>query len=63
MTKASGILPGVIAVSDHLREPHRSNSITECRTIRFVSVPQQIAVQCPTERARSFRRKASLAWN
>src|SRR3954469_12926504 len=29
--------------SDDLRDPHRSNAMTECRTIGFVSVPQQIA--------------------
>src|SRR6266478_8138195 len=37
------VLPRRSRRSDDLRDPHRSNAITECRAIRFVSVPQQIA--------------------
>src|SRR5882672_244081 len=37
------VLPRRSRRSDDLRDPHRSNAMTECRTIGFVSVPQQIA--------------------
>src|SRR5215475_12791164 len=37
------VLPRRSRRSDDLRDPHRSNAMTECRAIRFVSVPQQIA--------------------
>ena len=37
------VLPGRSRRSDDLRDPHRSNAMTKCRTIGFVSVPQQIA--------------------
>src|SRR6267154_1618517 len=37
------VLPGRSRCSDDLRDPHRSNAMTECRTIGFVSIPQQIA--------------------
>src|SRR5260370_42438678 len=36
------VLPGRSRRSDDLRDPHRSNAMTKCRTIAFVSVPQQI---------------------
>src|SRR5260370_10108739 len=36
-------LPRRARRSDDLRDPHRSNAMTQCRTIGFVSVPQQIA--------------------
>src|SRR5262245_18551164 len=38
-----GILPRCSRGSVDLCDPHRPNAITECRTIRFVSVPHQIA--------------------
>src|SRR5258708_29635335 len=37
------VLPRRSRRSDDLRDPHRSNAMTQCRTIGFVSVPQQIA--------------------
>src|SRR5262245_17755108 len=37
------VLPRRSRRGDDLRDPHRSNATTECRAIRFVSVPQQIA--------------------
>src|SRR3977135_4418020 len=37
------VLPRRSRRSDTLRDAHRSNAVTECRTIGFVSVPQQIA--------------------
>src|SRR5260221_5722872 len=37
------VLPRRSPRSDDLRDPHRSNAMTECRTIGFVSIPQQIA--------------------
>src|SRR5438045_7956135 len=37
------VLPGRSRRSDDLRDPHRSNAMTKCRTIGFVAVPQQIA--------------------
>src|SRR5712691_10473189 len=37
------VLPRRSRGGDDLRDAHRSNAMTECRTIRFVSVPQQIA--------------------
>src|SRR5258708_30801061 len=37
------VLPGRSRRGDDLRDPHRSNAMTKCRTIGFVSVPQQIA--------------------
>src|SRR5213080_4955729 len=37
------VLPGRSRGSDDLRNAHRANAITECRAIRFVPVPQQIA--------------------
>src|SRR5438046_6892974 len=42
-TLSVGVLPRRSRRSDNLRDPYRSNTMTECRTIRFVSVPQQIA--------------------
>src|SRR5947207_13928469 len=42
-TLGVGILPGRSRGSDDLRDAHRSNAMAECRTIRFVPVPQQIA--------------------
>ena len=38
-----GILPGRSRSSDDLRDTHRANAMAECRAIRFVAVPQQIA--------------------
>src|SRR6266851_10389366 len=35
------VLPRRSRRSDDLRDPHRSNAMTECRTIGFVSVPQR----------------------
>src|SRR5882757_5836156 len=37
------VLAGRSRRSDDLRDPHRSNAMTKCRTIGFVSVPQKIA--------------------
>jgi len=37
------VLPGRTRRSDDLCDPHCSNAMTKCRTIGFVSVPQQIA--------------------
>src|SRR5215510_8513852 len=37
------VLPRRSRRGDDLGDPHRSNAMTECRTIRLVSVPQQIA--------------------
>src|SRR6266702_8374984 len=37
------VLPRRSRRSDDLRDAHRANAMTECRAIRFVSVPQQIA--------------------
>ena len=37
------VLPGRSRRRDDLRDPHRSNAMTECRTIGFVPVPQHIA--------------------
>src|SRR5229473_414463 len=37
------VLPRRSRRSDDLHDPHRSNAMTECRTIGFVPVPQQIA--------------------
>src|SRR5438105_4878890 len=37
------VLPRRSRRSDDLRDPHCSNAMTECRTIGFVPVPQQIA--------------------
>src|SRR5260370_12818789 len=39
-TLGVGVLPGGSRGSDDLRDSHRSNSITECRTILVVTVPQ-----------------------
>src|SRR5260370_33909317 len=36
------VLPGRSRRSDDLRDPHRSNAMTKCRTIGFVSVSQQL---------------------
>src|SRR5215472_2647698 len=37
------VLPGRARGSDDLRDAHRANTMPECRAIRFVPVPQQIA--------------------
>src|SRR3981189_2724488 len=37
------VLPRRSRRSYNLRDPHRSNAMTECRTIGCVPVPQQIA--------------------
>src|SRR5215470_9186070 len=37
------VLPRRSRRGEDFRYPHRSNAMTECRTIGFVSVPQQIA--------------------
>jgi hypothetical protein len=37
------VLPRRSRRSDDFRDPHRSNAMAECRTVGFVSVPQQIA--------------------
>src|SRR5215831_13004019 len=37
------VLPRRSRRGDDLRDPHRSNAMTECPAIGFVSVPQQIA--------------------
>ena len=37
------ILPGRSRGSGDLRDAHRANAMAECRAIRFIPVPQQIA--------------------
>jgi hypothetical protein len=37
------VLPGRSRGGDDLRDAHRSNAMAECRAIRFVAIPQQIA--------------------
>jgi hypothetical protein len=42
-TLGAGVLPRRSRSRNDLRDPNRSNAMTECRTIGFVPVPQQIA--------------------
>jgi hypothetical protein len=57
------VLPGRSRRSNDLREPHRSNAMTKCRTIGFVSVPPQIA-RCgvPRKGLGHLTRKPALRW-
>src|SRR5215468_4644699 len=55
------VLPRRSRRSDDLRDPHRPNAMAECPTIRFVSVPQQIASCCvPGKRLGYLARKPIL---
>src|SRR4051812_20882186 len=55
------VLPWRSRRSDDLRDPHRSNPMTKCRTIEFVSVPQQIArCSVPGKGLGHLARKPSL---
>src|SRR4051794_27820752 len=48
------VLPARSPRCDDLRDPHRANAMTECQSIGFVSVPQQIA-RCSVSCLGAFR--------